>query len=139
MRKLMLMLYTFHIRLSIISGKYRYVSKSRSLNAWVAFCIDAYSGILRNHNWIFRGTQLRYTRTFLPIAKKHGIGNRLRDRQLSLCLCRYLHSCCSSFFLFVRPVTLFHSRNWLWTRWPIKSATATARTRIKIAAFLEAR
>lgn len=41
----------------------------------------------------------------------------------------------------IRPATLFHSRNWLRTRRPIKrrKPRATARTRIKIAAFLEAR
>lgn len=49
----------------------------------------------------------------------------------------YAHT--ALFFSFRSSATLFHSRNWLWTRWPIKSATATARTRIKIAAFLEAR
>lgn len=57
-------------------------------------------------------------------------------RRLSLCLCRYLLSRCSSFPRSSRN-TLFHSRNWLQTSRPIKSVSRNrARTRIKIAGIL---
>lgn len=113
----------------------------------VVFCTDASPGILRQHNCVFRDTQLRYTRTYNsggslrnPVSEIELEGPWVISLSLPIFTLMLLIFFLSSFLSpFAHPATLFHSRNWLWTRWSIKNATATARTRIKIAAFLEAR
>jgi hypothetical protein len=96
----------------------------------------AISHPIQKESTLLRGPCCRDAQLRASLAHVRPIAEETRKSVVSLSLLIFT-------FFFVLPAfspipaTLFHSRNWLRTRWPIKSITA--RTRIKIAAFVEAR